>query len=638
MSPIGSLPIIACLLLPQGAPVTTSSEPSSTLAAPAVTANGLFRSQHHHDLRLSPRGDMRLMLSEPRGDIHELKFDLTVELADGRRANLGTRSGNGFIATDVERVVVIDAHESNRHPALLEVLDLSGETLFALRLLSFSSPRLSADGTLLCYRSAGAIETFDLVSLERRRFPDQAQFTATGDGQFLGADALQPSVVTRWDSAGNLNRLRLREIPRRLALRGDFAPALALFNDELIELDFEDGTQRTLYRAQPGFELRDLRVTPRGIHLGRRQVMGSVTRGSVLTITALGTHLSSPVSASLPIPPSSLIASPLTGIPWPIGPSLSNPIGNSYGEYQNYGGLPYMHPGLDVLGADLQPVYAVRGGEVKAILTTSGDYHWRVAIGNAPGPGSSKGYLYAHIDPATFAVDVGDFVTAGQYLGDLVPWPVPGFTHTHFARIEDSGVVWNGDWLCTDNPQPDLMPQTDTSAPVFQSAIGSDPFAFCLNETSLYRDPEALSGQLDIIVRVSDVIDAGAWRCAVQELRYSIHPVGAPQAPLVDDKLAVRFDMALDTYQGGPIDPFLVDLFYKQDNTCPTEGDYGSREFYHILTNSNGDEIYDSVDVAEAWDTTVLPDGDYRIEVTAIDAAGNASQSSMVVTTSNGNP
>ena len=104
---------------------------------------------------------------------------------------------------------------------------------------------------------------------------------------------------------------------------------------------------------------------------------------------------------------------------------------------------------------------------------------------------------------------------------------------------------------------------------------------------------------------------------------------------MVDDKLAVFFDMVLDTYQNGPIDPFLVDLLYKQDSTCDTEGDYGSREFFHILTNSNGDQVYEASDLLEAWDTEALPDDDYVIEVTATDVAGNSTTASMVVTTDN---
>ncbi len=172
-------------------------------------------------------------------------------------------------------------------------------------------------------------------------------------------------------------------------------------------------------------------------------------------------------------------------------------------------------------------------------------------------------------------------------------------------------------------------------APVFEPAQGSSPFAFCDNETDNYQDPATLTGQVDIIAHVGDRIDS-TWVCVVQSIVYSIYPVGNPKAAVVSDKLAVDFDMDLDTYQSGPVDPFLVDLLYKQDAVCQTYGDYDYREFYHIITNSDGDQVYEASDLLEAWDTTTVWDGDYVVEVTATDAAGNSTVQSMVVTTVNG--
>ena len=61
-----------------------------------------------------------------------------------------------------------------------------------------------------------------------------------------------------------------------------------------------------------------------------------------------------------------------TAIPWPVHPdSTVHRIGNSYGEYQYYGGAPYLHPGIDILVPAGTPVYAVKSGYVKAVLTTS---------------------------------------------------------------------------------------------------------------------------------------------------------------------------------------------------------------------------------------------------------------------------
>jgi hypothetical protein len=366
--------------------------------------------------------------------------------------------------------------------------------------------------------------------------------------------------------------------------------------------------------------------------MGARELQGATARGSLLRLTSRGVVLAATTAAKVPNRPRagpSLVQPPSSAIPWPLAPNAQHPIGNTYGEYQDYSGSPYLHPGIDVLGAAGQPVYAVAGGEVKAVLTTSAQYHWRVAIAEQPGSATSPGYLYAHLDLPTIAVNVGDVVAPGQYLGDLVPWPVAGFTHVHFARIEDTGATWSGNWLCTDNPHLDLQHASETDAPFFQPAIAGDLFAFCADESSSYQSPTALSGRVDIIAKVGDRL-ASTWVCAVQELRYSIYPAGSPGTPIVDDQLAVDFDMALDTYQNGPLDPYLVALLYKDDFVCDTKGDYGSREFFHVLTNHSLP--------SDAWDTTGLSDGDYVIEVTASDVAGNRTTAAMTVTTANGNP
>ncbi len=79
-------------------------------------------------------------------------------------------------------------------------------------------------------------------------------------------------------------------------------------------------------------------------------------------------------------------------------------------------------------------------------------------------------------------------------------------------------------------------------------------------------------------------------------------------------------------------------LLYKEDATCDTDGDYNSRDFYYVVTNSDGDAVFEPSDPAEAWDTTALSDGNYVVKVTAWDVAGNVASSTMVVTTANGNP
>ncbi|MBD3162999.1 MAG: peptidoglycan DD-metalloendopeptidase family protein [Candidatus Eisenbacteria bacterium] len=519
----------------------------------------------------SPAGTATMEILPTGGDFHRIVADLRITTARGEETLLRQIEGTAFLISDVGRVVVLTTDHPRDVPSRIRVYDLDGRIVDRFRCFAMTDPALSSDGARLAYRTREGVLLRDLRTGETIRHPNLAPFAAGPDGRLAGIPPGRPDRIQVFENGRRTRTIRCSTRPDKLVFEGE----------ELQILNRERGPAR----MRPD---RDRSAA------GERET-----------------------------------------IPWPLAPNAQHPVGNTYGEYQNYGSA-YLHPGHDVMGDPNEPVYAVADGVVKAILTTSGQWHWRIAVGE-PGSGTTRGHLYAHIDEPSIAVSVGDPIVAGQYLGDLVPWPIYDFTHCHFAEVEDTGTEWFGDWLCTGNAHLDMENQTEVEAPVFEPAVGGDLLAFCDNQSSTYRDPHALSGEVDIVAHVGDRIES-SWVCSVQELRYTIHPVDRPDQPVVDDKLSVRFDMALDTYQNGPIDPFLVDLFYKQDGTCRTYGDYDRREFFHILTNSNGDESYDDPDLWEAWDTSNLPDGRYVVRVTAIDVAGNATSDSMVVTTANGNP
>ncbi|MFT7170154.1 MAG: murein DD-endopeptidase MepM/ murein hydrolase activator NlpD [Paracoccaceae bacterium] len=602
-------------------PVEVTVSPTGTLEV--AGAGALF---------YSPQATSRVKVQPGRADLVGITSRLSVETSDGRRSEIANVLGAAIWATDVERIVVLEDHCSNTAPRMLSVLNLRGERLFSRAVVGVTNPALSSDGTHFAFRDRNALMVLDLVTFELGRYQRFEHFAVGNGGMVAGTrfGARNVVEVTRPDGSGW--QRRTAEPVRHLAVLDE--SIVAMGRTSLVEFEDARAPWRLRASASPDAELYDLRVQSGSAFVGERQRGSGTSRGRLLTVTpGAATMATWTTAVRVPTAPD-VMPSGVGEIPWPLRPNAQHPIGNSYAEYQRYGGSPYMHPGIDVLGAPQQPVFAVEAGEVKAVLTTSGQYHWRVAIGNAPGSAASEGYLYAHLIQSTIAVDSGDIVAAGDYLGDLVAWPVANFTHVHFARIEDSGAQWSGSWLNTDNPHLDLPRRTDATAPVFEPAIGGDSFAFCRNESSTYLSPSSLAGRVDIIARVSDTI-ASTWRCSVQTLRYSIYPEGSPNAPVVDHRLAVAFDMATDTYAGGPVDPFLVDLLFKQDSTCQTEGNYGDREFYHVVTNSNGDETYELSDMAESWDTTAVPNGRYVIEVLAADAAGNSSLESMTVTVAN---
>ncbi|MFH1502446.1 MAG: peptidoglycan DD-metalloendopeptidase family protein [Candidatus Eisenbacteria bacterium] len=552
--------------------------------------------------------------------------------------------GEAFLVSDLGLVVAVRRPETRALRATVEVLDLEGNTVWTEQAWDLASPTLSPNGRILAYLSRGGLTTVDLTTLEAASHPRLLPFAVSDEGALAGVPTDAPladgafGISVLWPGARE-SRTVLSERPLRVAFTHDGRSALVLSSRSLRRID-ADGGSHTMFSCERDEALRDLAVTRDGIAVGTRRTDGSTFSGAIVELDDRGLVVARRSGPSRAIPRHPGVdgrGAALRGNPWPLAPDAQQDVGNTYGEYQDYGGSPYLHPGVDVLGAAGQPVYAVAGGYVKAVLTTSAQWHWRVALSDSNTSGTSTGYLYAHLDEPTITVSVGDTVLPGEYLGDLVEWPVAGFHHVHFVRLEDTGAQWYGNWDSIDNPHIDFDVHGETEAPVFEPARGSDLLAFCSNQTSSYLEPDALVGSVDIIAHVGDRVQTN-WVCSVQEIRYTIYPVGHPEFPVVDDKLAVNFDMLLDTYYGGPIDPFLVGLLYKQDGTCATQGDYDYREFYHIITNSDGNEVYETSDLAQAWDTTWLPDADFVIRVTATDAAGNATVDSMTVTTANGNP
>jgi len=595
----------------------------------SVSAQGRLMTTAAPGRIASPSGAWRAEIVVTRAGWQLGGADLVVTSPTGERHHLRDVDGSAFLISDTGRLVAITDVCDGACPTRVRVLDQRGRELASRDVAGLTDPVLSSDGTNLAYRHRDGVTVLDLTTLAATEHPLFTTFAAGPAGLLAGVTPDAPATLLT--SAGAT--VPLGFAPQRLAFSRDGRAIYALAAQTLARIEIATGTAEVLLTPPAGAELRDLRCEDDGVVLGLRHDEGNVMRGEMVTVTPDGRVLARTAGPTLATPQRADGDRTHEVIPWPLAPNGQHEVGNTYGEYQNYGSS-YPHPGVDVMGSPGQPVYAVKAGVVKAILTTSGSYHWRIAIG-APGAGTTEGYLYAHVDQPTIVVSVGQTVSQGQYLGNLVPWPVAEFEHCHFARIRDTGTQWQGLWMCVDNPHSDL-PSTEPDWPAFEPAVGLQLLAFCNNETAVYQNPTSLHGAVDIIAHVGDRI-AGNWVCSVQEIRYTIFPFGHPDQPVVDNKLAVRFDMALDTYTGGSNDLMLVDLFYKQDAVCNSLGDYDGREFFHIITNSDGNEVYQESDRWQAWDTATLLDGQYVVRVSASDVKGNTTSASMTVTTANGN-
>lgn len=309
------------------------------------------------------------------------------------------------------------------------------------------------------------------------------------------------------------------------------------------------------------------------------------------------------------------------------------PIGNSYAEIQQYGNTPYLHPGVDYLGDDNQEVYAVHDGFVKAVLTTGGNAYWRIAIANENVPSEVEGYLYAHLNENSITVNVGDQVNAGDLLGTLYPWNYYDFTHIHFSRVFCTGEQWLGDWWTTENNLLDVMNIQDTIPPIFEDALEDQKFAF-VDENGNYLDPMNLYGEFDIVAKCHDIANS-SWRIDLHDLNYSIHSITNPDSTIFQ-KYAFVYDFDLDTYHSGNVDEMILNTIYSRDETCYSIGNYNEREYYHIITNSDGDSLITEDDADEVFDSSQFQDDLYKLKVIARDANLNTSVDSMMIFFNNG--
>ncbi len=317
-------------------------------------------------------------------------------------------------------------------------------------------------------------------------------------------------------------------------------------------------------------------------------------------------------------------------------------MGNNWGNYQDYGDGPYFHNGIDIItpGAQGRKVVAVAHGWVKAwgtISPGSSIYHrFAICDTNSAFTGRAEGWLYAHIDSTRWHRNLGDEVQAGDSIGYLVPWPVDGFNHCHFARISDTGATWQRfpypTWWFVQNPLTIIRPNTDAVAPVIENARTNRRFAFCRdNRNNSYLNGDSLVGKVDIITKVYDKTGAttgdSTWdKLAPYEVDYSIRR--ADGLVVVPWTIGVQFSNTLDGS--------LVNVVYKADNTCESWGNYDYRDYYFIVTNSDGDSIIEASDTAGNWDTGMVGDTTYWVCVRASDVYGNTTLDSMQVRTRNG--
>jgi hypothetical protein len=303
---------------------------------------------------------------------------------------------------------------------------------------------------------------------------------------------------------------------------------------------------------------------------------------------------------------------------WPLGPgNVPQRCGNNCYNFQNYGGSSYYHDGLDCLGSGGDPCYAVDGGYV-SLISVSEPYYTGIIINYTTG--QDKGWLYWHITHSTIPFVEGDSVSVDDYIGNIATWSTSDFHHVHFTRSYYPGV---SDWYdAIDNAIEFMEPGTDEQPPVFKEAETGQLFSFCENNSAVRVDPNEVKGQVDIIAHVGDKIVETYWEVVPYDIEWWVDGTGG-SVP------ATKFV----TFTGAcPADVTATTVCYKRDGIWYTEGNYNSREYYFVVSNTDGDGVIEFGDEGNCFDSTTLPDGEYTLFVQAKDYYGNTTVESMPFT------
>ena len=511
----------------------------------------------------------------------------------------------------------------------LQMYSNSGVNIYHKNFYQTINLKISDNKKYAAFYDRGVVRVLNLISFEEQEYSASAIFTVHNDGSLSFVNTTDNTMhfknLTNSSSDLLIDVIQYNDVPYFISKKTIYT----LKEDELVEIysssnsifDVEISNQK-FYISEKETSLKEytfnLKSTRDFIDLEEIQQV-KYPRMFISDKSNYLEKIKKPI-----ILDNELIQNPLDF----TSDSSYQAIGNSYNEIQEYSaGDTYLHPGVDLFGTYLQNVQSVKKGYVKAILTTSGAYHWRVAIANQNTSDSSQGYLYAHLEENLIPVTVGDSVLEGEVIGQLVDFPVTGFVHCHFARIVDAGAQWSGSWWTFDNPLYYMENFVDTTAPVFEEVLPGLKFGFRDDLTQDYFTGDVVWGKVDIVSKVYDQMNT-FWQVDVHKTGFKISKTSKPDSILFE-KESFNFNMFNDTYFNGPYIQDIISTMYARDAMFTSTGNYNDRIFYHVLTNSNGDDTITMSDETENFNTELYRDGQYTLSVWAEDAAGNRTVDSM---------
>ncbi len=546
--------------------------------------------------------------------------------------------GSDIDISNSGRMIVYDHSHHYKGDQAIHVYSPNGRKSFTMDFPGITACSFSREGNYLFVRTSRGYHAINLENQETELLPQGFCIDGIEDPPLI---AVAASGKICLQSPGNPARtIRMEsEYPRSAALLPEIN-GIAVIDKKNISV-YSLTTGELIFHEQLGENMyfRDLKHDQGDLLAGIHFKTKTISRG-LLKSYDLRNFRSSVIEGETRIHrntenPHLPLKTPgrYNSIPWPFYPFDSNrTVWNHYEQHMGYGtsDFSYLHQGLDLITPIAEPAYAVESGIVKCVLSIGGASYWRMAISDTQAEGYSNGWLYAHLIENTIQFGVGDTVQIHDYIGDIVEWTAE-WGHIHFVNIRDSGLVWqynDNEWGINFNPLLALSPLQDNTAPVFQPVFPNSKFAFCLNESSVYLNADSLYGDIDIIVRVADQIGNSAWQQPAYKIIYRIKNTSNGTVVL-PSRLAHILNHIYPFYNSSSYEPW-AGVIYKMDDLllAPSWMDE-ERNFYHILTNSDGDSMIDLSEKNLSLQTASFPDGNYRIYVEALDPSGNAQTDSM---------
>ncbi len=323
---------------------------------------------------------------------------------------------------------------------------------------------------------------------------------------------------------------------------------------------------------------------------------------------------------------------------WPVAPlHQQHPIRGSFLDPRPAG----FHIGIDIGVRDDRPeagaprgrthrVFAVESGVVAHVEDGApiGCAHRRVVVAH---------FDYRHVDAV---VSLGQFVQAGQMIG----WTCQGMWHVHLTETADVG---GGAMINPLHPGGKLAPFGDSAAPVIHSIRFFRPAgviwlfpgaAMWSPVTGDELAPDGLNGVVDPRAWISDPQSFHGWLDAIPGFyadhlptRVRVNVVRASDGRIVLSRTVFGgrvfpYGMPFNKlFAMGTMQNLSAKVCYRMRNAGNPPRECEGRYVLHLFAHAG----------APYWDTRVLPNGNYRLRVTAWDSVGNASAKSLAVKIAN---